>query len=624
MQLLLVSAENSNRLMTPLPPTAGVKVDLVPAKPILRCGAFTAAMVNAENLHQTFRGVKMELPGGYNIMDATSRLNVLANNALRVAQAWGWDVTIGEHRFFQPPQHKWETTSRDLGNNALSSSLISLVKGDFLSDLFIDGLVKSSRTSLPETYTKDDDPWQRTQKVWHNTVRHPFRQAFGLSAHPLCTIGHVLPKKERSWLDIKPLDTNILQLKRFGDTLSLKTTFEAVQQAILEAETTESLFDMVRKAGIRFELKQLYISLQPNKTIKPQVMDLLATLFDEKTGHLNNNAFEMAPSVEAMLQYYLELYQSCGGQGATEVGIKKILQQVLNASPMTVYGTDGLLKIVTPKQRAMAQAETWFTTLNKHWKREADQAVRLTTHTILEGVNKIYAEEQQKANFQLGNKVSRQVIAQRFAAEVAPKLLSKTGNNYSGELAAILEPALQLSKRTALLNEYETHRSTALLIQTVTQALFTCFVLGNLLLFIVNTLARLDVDFKGPHGETRLDFGEMKRSFKRWLKKQLGQAVEEPEKVRLNPKVSLDLSLGNNLTLRKEQQLLNTLSPILKKQTEAQQKQPFTTMVNTAFAPPIAPPTNPSYLEQSIAFYHPELLQKQPNQPPVALAGGML
>ena len=154
------------------------------------------------------------------------------------------------------------------------------------------------------------------------------------------------------------------------------------------------------------------------------------------------------------------------------------------------------------------------------------------------------------------NSICKQTLAKRFALEVAPKLMSKTGNTYSGELAGILEPAFQLSQRTALLAEYEDHRNAALLSQTITQALFTCFVLGNLLFFIVfNTLARLDVDFKGPHGETRLDFGELKRLFKRWLKKQLGQEVEEPQARMVHPKVSLELSLGGNLALK--QQLFN-------------------------------------------------------------------
>jgi paraquat-inducible protein B len=147
--------------------------------------------------------------------------------------------------------------------------------------------------------------------------------------------------------------------------------------------------------------------------------------------------------------------------------------------------------------------------------------------------------------------------------------------------------------------------------------------LGNLLLFIVfNTLARLDVDFKGPHGETRLDFGEMKRSFKRWLKKQLGQTVEEPEKVVLNPKVSLDLSLGNNLTLRREQQLLNTLNPTLKKQQP--QQYPFSLRVSSVdTTQQQVAPLNPSYLEQSIQLFQPALFQKQPDEQPV-LAGGLL
>ena len=563
MQLLQISADNSTGfsggftsnlkgkpLALPVPQTGG------------RAGAYTAEMVSAENFHQTFKGVKMDLPGGYNMMDVTSRLNVVANNTLRVAQAWGWDFTLWDHRIFQPSQHKWETTSRDIGNNVLNSSLIGLVKGDFLSELFIDGLVKSSYTSKPQAYSKDDDPWQRCQKIWHNTVRHPFRQAFGLSAHPLTTIGHLLPPKERHWLVIKPLDTNIKLIERFGDALSLKTTFKAIQEAILASEHPSQLLDNVRKAGTRQELKQLYTSLLPEKTIKPQVMDVLASLFDEKTGELKKNAYELAPEVAADLAYYLALYKPCGGQGASEEGIKQLLKQLLATEPITHISDEGMLVIKSAKATAMSQANDWFKTINAHWKKNADQAVRLSTQIILGELVKLYEQEHQKAVLAGNTTICKQTLAKRFALEVAPKLLSKTGNTFNGELAAVLEPAFQLSQRTALLNEYEAHRNTALLSQTITQALFTCFVLGNLLFFIVfNTLARLDVDFNCAHGETRLDFGEMKRSLTRWVKKQLGQEVEEPQAKVIQPKVSLDLSLGNTVSLREEQQVFNKLKP---------------------------------------------------------------
>ena len=169
MQLLQISADNSTGF-------SGGFTSNLKGKPLAlpvhqtrgRSGAYTAEMVKAENFHQAFKGVKMDLPGGYNMMDVTSRLNVVANNTLRVAQAWGWDFTLWDHRIFQPSQHKWETTSRDIGNNVLNSSLIGLVKGDFLSELFIDGLVKSSYTSKPQAYSKDDDPWQRCQKIGQN------------------------------------------------------------------------------------------------------------------------------------------------------------------------------------------------------------------------------------------------------------------------------------------------------------------------------------------------------------------------------------------------------------------------------------------------------------------------
>lgn len=563
MQLLQISADNSTGFSGGFTSNLKGKPLALPVHQTgVRAGAYTAEMVNAENFHQTFKGINVDLPNGYNIMDATSRVSVMANNLLRIAQAWGWDFTIGEHRIFQPAQHKWETTARDLGNNALSNSLISLVKGEFLSNLLLDGLVKSSYTSKPQAYSKDDDPGQRIQKIWHNTVRHPFRQAFGLSAHPLTTLGHVLPPQERHWLTIKPLDANIKLIKRFGEALSLRTTFDAIQEAILASGHPSELLDNVRKAGTRKELKELYTSLRPEKTIKPQVMDALASLFDEKTGELKKNAYELAPEVAADLAYYLALYKPCGGQGASEEGIKQLLKQLLATEPITHISGEGMLVIKPAKETAMNQANGWFKTINAHWKKDADQAVRLSTQVILGELVKLYEQEHQKAILAGNTTICKQTLAKRFALEVAPKLMSKTGNTFNGELAAILEPAFQLSQRTALLNEYEAHRNMALLSQTMTQALFTCFVLGNLLFFIVfNTLARLDVDFKGPHGETRLDFGEMKRSLTRWIKKQLGQEVEEPKARVIQPKVSLDLSLGNTVSLREEQQVFSKLKP---------------------------------------------------------------
>lgn len=608
MQLLQISADNSTGF-------SGGFTSNLKGKPLAlpvhqtrgRTGAYTAEMVNAENFHQAFKGVKMDLPGGYNMMDVTSRLNVVANNTLRVAQAWGWDFTLWDHRIFQPSQHKWETTSRDIGNNILNSSLIGLVKGDFLSELFIDGLVKSSYTSKPQAYSKDDDPGQRIQKIWHNTVRHPFRQAFGLSAHPLTTLGHVLPPQERHWLVIKPLDTNIKLIERFGEALSLRTTFDAIQEAILASGHPSELLDNVRKVGARQELKKLYVSLRPEKTIKPQVMDALASLFDEKTGELKQNAYELAPEVAADLAYYLALYKPCGGQGASEEGIKQLLKQLLATEPITHISGEGMLVIKPAKATAMSQAHDWFETINAHWKKDADQAVRLSTQVILGEFVKLYEQEHQKAILAGNTTICKQTLAKRFALEVAPKLLSKTGNTFNGELAAILEPAFQMSQRTALLNEYETHRNMALLSQTITQALFTCFVLGNLLFFIVfNTLARLDVDFKGPHGETRLDFGEMKRSLTRWIKKQLGQEVEEPKARVIQPKVSLDLSLGNTVSFREEQQVFNKLKPQAvggiptEIATAGIEKPPAETSVGLNVY-------NYTYLKQSMALTNPDL-----------------
>jgi len=625
MQLLQISADNSTGFSSGFTSNLKGKPLALPVHQTRgRAGAYTAEMVNAENFHQAFKGVKMDLPGGYNMMDVTSRLNVVANNTLRVAQAWGWDFTLWDHRIFQPSQHKWETTSRDIGNNILNSSLIGLVKGDFLSELFIDGLVKSSYTSKPQAYSKDDDPGQRIQKIWHNTVRHPFRQAFGLSAHPLTTLGHVLPPQERHWLAIKPLDTNIKLIERFGDALSLRTTFDAIQEAILASGHPSELLDNVRKVGARQELKKLYVSLLPEKTIKPQVMDALASLFDEKTGELKKNAYELAPEVAADLAYYLALYKPCGGQGASEEGIKQLLKQLLATEPITHISGEGMLVIKPAKATAMSQANDWFKTINVHWKKDADQAVRLSTQVILGEFVKLYEQEHQKAILAGNTTICKQTLAKRFALEVAPKLLSKTGNTFNGELTTILEPAFQLSQRTALLNEYEAHRNTALLSQTITQALFTCFVLGNLLFFIVfNTLARLDVDFKGPHGETRLDFGEMKRSLTRWIKKQLGQEVEEPKARVIQPKVSLDLSLGNTVSFREEQQVFNKLKPQavggIPTEISASgiEKLPAEASVGlNAY--------NDTYLKQSMALTNPDLPSQEslPISPLIAGGGG--
>ena len=596
MQRLLLPMNSSTGLLLASLPPPSLKGAIVPCPPstAFRSGALTLDTIRAEKWHQMARGFNMELPGGYNMMDATSRLSVLANNVLRIAQAWGWDFEVGEHRFFQPSQHKWETTSRDLGNNALSNSLISLVKGDFLSNLVLNGLVKAAYTSKPEVYLKADSPWERTQKIWHNMVRHPVRQTFGLSADPLTTIGHVLPPKERHWLKMNPLDSNIKILERFGDALSLKTTFEAIQQAIEATDHPSHLLDNARKAGARRELKQLFVGLQPDKTIKPQVMNSIGSLFDEKTGALKEEAAEQALQVKADLQYFLALYQPCGGAGASDEGIAQLLQQLLETKAIRGFSEEGLLTVKSAKERAMAQANDWFKGINAHWKNDANQAVRLSTQVILEHLVELYKREHEKALQAGKNSICKQTLAKRFALEVAPKLMSKTGNTYSGELAGILEPAFQLSQRTALLAEYEDHRNAALLSQTITQALFTCFVLGNLLFFIVfNTLARLDVDFKGPHGETRLDFGELKRLFKRWLKKQLGQEVEEPQARMVHPKVSLELSLGGNLALK--QQLFNRFE----RATTNEEAINTTLVTNEPFVPA---PSPSSYLRQSVGL----------------------
>jgi hypothetical protein len=562
MQLTPFYVENS----TAIPPASVLKFKVKPvayraiASPAVafRSGAFTKQMAQAEQLHQFTNKVKIELPGGYSFKDFINRSNTAANNLLRITQAWGWDFELFGKRIYQATQHKWETTTRDLGNNILNASLISLVKGSFLSNLLIEGLMQSAYTSKPKAYVQGETLWQRTQKVWHNTVRHPFRQAFGLSAHPLTTIGHVLPENQRHWLATKPLDTNIELIKRFGESLSLQTTFKAIQEAILATDNPSLLLDEVRKSGTRKELKQLYMSLTPEKTIKPQVMAVLATLFDEKTGALKKEAPELALKVEADLAYHLALYRTCGGAGASQDGIKKMLRQVLTTHPITVVSNEGAVVVKPVKEIAMAQVDQWFQTINAHWKKDADQAVRSSTCVILDALADLYNDEQQKA-LQAGKAViCKQTLAKRFADEVAPSLMSKTENTLNGKLAAILEPAFQLSQRIALLDEYESHRSMGLLLQTITQALFTCFVLGNLLFFVVfNTLARLDVDFKGPNGEARLDFGEMKRCFKRWIKKQLGQEEAEPQVKLITPKVSLDLSLGYSTLLRKEQQALS-------------------------------------------------------------------
>ena len=381
------------------------------------------------------------------------------------------------------------------------------------------------------------------------------------------------------------------------------------------------LLDYVRKAGTRQELKKLYVNLLPEETIKPQVMDALASLFDEKTGELKQNAFELAPKVAADLGYYFALYKPCGGQGASEEGIKQLLKQLLATEPITHISSEGMLVKKPAKATAMSQANDWFKTINAHWKKDADQAVRLSTQVILGEFVTLYEQEHKKAISAGNTTICKQTLARRFALEVAPKLMSKTGNTFNGELATILEPAFQLSQRTALLNEYEAHRNAALLSQTMTQALFTCFVLGNLLFFIVfNTLARLDVDFKGPHGETRLDFGEMKRSLTRWIKKQLGQEVEEPKARVIQPKVSLDLSLGNTVSFRAEQQVFNKL--------KAQAVGIPTKIAAAGIEKPSAETSvglntyNDTYLKQSMASTNPDLPSQEMLPINPLIAGG--
>ena len=77
------------------PPSLKGAIPPCPAPVSFRSGALAPEPTSAEYIHQMSRGFNMELPGGYNMMDATSRLSILANNVLRIAQAWGWDFEVG-------------------------------------------------------------------------------------------------------------------------------------------------------------------------------------------------------------------------------------------------------------------------------------------------------------------------------------------------------------------------------------------------------------------------------------------------------------------------------------------------------------------------------------------------
>jgi len=546
-------------------PTNNLLVVNKPIQPFarkVRSGLLSPDAVSAAQWYHRCRRLPTDLPDGYSIMDFGSRLNVIFNNLLRVTQAWGWDFTIGEHRIYQPSHHPWETTERDIGNNFLNDRLIKLVKGEFLSNVFLDGFMQPALLSQPRVLKHTDSFQERAGKLWHNWVRHPFQQGFGLSAHPSITVGHILPAKQSHWLKIKPMDTNIELLKEYGRQLSLQTTFENIQSLIVnmpallkDKQTSFSLVsDYIRK-GSRVELKKLMVALEPQPVLQPLVTDALKTLFD-KEGALAKDAHQQVPQIEAILNYHLALYQPSGGVEASAQAIKQFLNRIV-ALPLPDKPVLGYAPAVPETQQAVAEKLTtdWLNNINKAWRKEADNAIRRTTAEIGHAVAQTYNELWQELNptLQPGaiangsnpKPVPVELLAQRFATTVAPTLFSKQGNQGFGKLAPILEPAFQLSKRSALLNEYEDHRNKALLVQTITQALFTCFVLGNLLFFVVfNTFARLDADFKGPNGETRLDFGEMKRGINRWIQRQLGRDVSEPPNRSIKPQVSLEYSLG--------------------------------------------------------------------------------
>ena len=175
-----------------------------PFVPQVRSGLLSPDAVSAAQWYHRFRGLPTDLPGGYSLMDAGSRINVIANNVLRVVQAWGWDFTIGEHRIYQPSHHPWETTERDIGNNFLNDRLIKLVKGEFLSNAFLDGFMQPAVLSQPRVLKHTDSFQERAGKLWHNWVRHPFQQSFGLSAHPLLRWGIFYPLNKATGLKLNP------------------------------------------------------------------------------------------------------------------------------------------------------------------------------------------------------------------------------------------------------------------------------------------------------------------------------------------------------------------------------------------------------------------------------------
>jgi hypothetical protein len=320
---------------------------------------------------------------------------------------------------------------------------------------------------------------------------------------------------------------------------------------LLAGKSLPDFSDYLRK-GTRVELKKLMVELEPQKSVKPLIVEALAPLFD-KQGALVKDAHQQIPQLESVLNYHLSLYQPCGGIEASAQGIKEFLQRLIEL-PNEATSESTMPGHLPDTQQELAQHLTndWFSNINKTWRKEADSSIRRTSAEIGQAVLETYNQLWKEINPTLqpgdvnAKPVSAKALAQRFASVTAPTLMSKQGNQSYGKLALILEPAFQLSKRSALLNEYEDHRNKALLAQTVIQALFTCFVLGNLLFFVVfNTFARLDADFQGPNGETRLDFGEMKRGINRWIQRQLGREVTEPTNRTIHPKVSLEYSFGS-------------------------------------------------------------------------------
>jgi hypothetical protein len=471
------------------------------------------------------QGIPVVNMGNFTLQDMTSRTMVLAINAVRIAQAVG-------HHFF-------ETLGRDGLNNVFQWTLLSMVKGDSFSinTWLLNGLMQPKAFVRPVVVGSSRPNRHRLKAWWQNHYMQPIQSRWGLDGCPQAELFNVLrfPTKDQNWARWKPTDNLIGVIHQWSDTLHLHPLFKGIEGALEQAEqqqlSVEATQALVRTQGL-VAFKRMGQPLLPKQTIEPLMIETIKTLYDAK-GQLRNDHGKDVPYVCHKLSFYLDKYRSIDEQHPELYQASALrAEQFVNALITQPSGA-GLPNSMSPQQKAVLATEEWMQQLNTDWYTRALVADGHALDQIEGAVAQAYAQWHAQPSAQRGS------LAQHFAKHQAPLLLHNKGSQLGGSLATVLNPVYQLSERHAMVQQFLSHRNTALLAQAATQAAITCLVLGNLLLFIVfNTFARLDPDFVPPEGSKArpLTVKDVKEALLFWQPK-TKQAPAAPPDIR----VSLEL-----------------------------------------------------------------------------------